>query len=172
MTQSNVIEVELTGGFSKVAAGLNDLFRLAGRSEWSKSGLLGLVGNAFSFELNEGAGPALQEANLDWWLIFKILPELEQDLPLRCFQERGEEGVKAAAWDAVRSSIDRGIPAVAWGPVSPEPAAARSWGLIVGYDVQESTYTFSESNDGRIAIDCDTIGQTGANDMFLSLIHI
>ena len=103
-----------------------------------------------------------QEASLDWWLL-QILPELDLGCRIKRFQVRHQEdapwspggpgsgfqprhqgksqALKAAAWEAVRGSIDRGIPAVAWNPMSFEQAeaglSARDWGLLVGYDLSD-----------------------------------
>lgn len=53
--------------------------------------------------------------------------------------------LKEDTWNAVCASIDRGVPAIAWSPMTKtqrkEGVGAFEWGLLVGYDKEERTYT-------------------------------
>lgn len=78
-----------------------------------------------------------------------MILDVELGLPLRHFEAKGEgDGaqIAAAAWKAVRASIDRGIPAAALAPVKPDPRAARDWGLLVACDEAAETYTIRRRN--------------------------
>ena len=65
---------------------------------------------------------------------------------------------KAEARDAVRASLQKGIPALAWQAMSPEQKAsgigAGNWGMLAGYDDTGRTYTVrhnGEPGKGRIS---------------------
>lgn len=89
------------------------------------------------------------------------------------------QGLKADAWEAVRASIDRGVPAVAWSPMSVEQKAAglsaHVWGLLVGYDEAEETYTVRHDyvNGGQETFDVryDAIGHTDSAEWFCVLVY-
>ena len=199
---SKVLDIEPTKAFTPVAGSLHDMLQAAGHSEWSEARLLGVLGNAFSFETRKNAKRVWQEANLDWWLFLEILPELELGCRIQRFQVRQEpkpdsrgsgfrpqhqgksKALKAAAWNAVRASIDRGIPAVAWNPMSFEQAeaglSARDWGLIVGYDELGDTYTvrhkYVHSGPPDYApkdftVRYDAIGHTEPSELFCVLVY-
>ena len=176
------------------------MLHAAGHSEWSPARLQGVLGNAFSFETRKGAARVWQEANLDWWLFLEIVPELDLGCRIQRFQvrqhqeadsrtpggsgsgfrphHRGEfKALKAAAWEAVRASIDQGIPAVAWNPMSFEQAeaglTANDWGLLVGYDTSDETYTVRHNyvHSGDFTVRYDEIGHTDRSELFCVLVY-
>ena len=183
MRSRKVLDIEPTKAFTRAAGALHDMLQAAGHSEWSTARLQGVLGNAFSFEMRKGAGVVWQEANLDWWLFLEILPELELGCRIQRFQarQRDEQGdfraLKAAAWEAVRASIDQGVPAVAWNPMSVEQAeaglTARDWGLLVGYDKSDETYTVRHNyvHDGDFTVRYDAIGHTDPIELFCVLVY-
>ena len=145
-----------------LVSSLHPLMQSARREEWSTARLRGVLGHAFSFEMREGGGEVYHDANLDRWLYagrgsyqppteagsYDVFPEIAQ---FRVFQATKYDvdvdlpALKAEARDAVLASLQQGIPALAWQPMTPEQKAsglgAGCWALIVGYDDAEETYT-------------------------------
>lgn len=126
------------------------LMQTLGRPEWSVDRLKGIMGHAFHFEMKEGGGPLMHD-NLDWGLALDFLPQLAV---FRTFEATKRDtgadlpALKREARDAVRTSLQRGIPVLAWQPMSLEQKAsdhpahsAYCWGLIVGYNVEDETYS-------------------------------
>ena len=171
-----VLDIERTKVFTRLAGGLHDMLRAAGRSEWTPARIEGVLGNAFSFEMRNGGGMVWQEANLDWWLFFERRPELEFGCRILRFQARqwDEQSeiarIKAAAWEAVRASIDQGVPAVALCPMSTQRNAARDWGLLVGYDEADETYTIRR-HAGEFKSRFDAIGRAEPRASFCVLVY-
>ena len=133
-----------------LASSLHPLMGSIGRPEWTMARLQGVLGHAFQFAMEEG-GAMVYHDNLDWSLALGLLPELAS---FRAYEANKEKvaadlpALKAEARDAAVSSLERGIPALAWQPMSLEqkgsdhPAHhAYCWGLIVGYDPEAETYT-------------------------------
>ena len=142
-----VLDIERTRVWTRIISAFHDMLRAPGQTEWSPARLQGVLGNAFSFEMKKGGGDVWQEGNLDWWLVFETRPEEELGCRIQRFQTRQGDTdpdesrkIKAAAWDAVRASIDRGIPAAAWAPMYLKEDSARDWGLLVGYDEADESY--------------------------------
>lgn len=136
-----VLDVRPARAFTRAVNALYPMLQTAGEPDWSIERLHGVLGNSFSFEMRKGGGKVWQEANLEWW---NTLPALELGIPVRRIE--GNKGsdltdITEAAWEAVRASIDRGVPAVGLCPMSPRPGAAHDWGLLVGYDTSDKTYT-------------------------------
>lgn len=125
---------------------LHPMLQSAGQAEWSTDRLRGVTGHAFSFEMRKGGGEVWHDANLDWWLWFYLYPQIAQ---FRVFNATTADvdlsALKAEARDAVRASLQKGIPALAWQAMSPEQKAsgfgAGSWGMLAGYDNTDETYT-------------------------------
>ena len=126
------------------------LMQALGRPEWSVDRLKGVMGHAFHFEMKEGGGPLMHD-NLDWGPALDFLPQLAV---FRTFEATKRDtgadlpALKREARDAVRTSLQRGIPVLAWQPMSLEQKAsdhpahsAYCWGLIVGYSVEDETYS-------------------------------
>ena len=198
MDSRKVLDIQATNAFTRAAGALHDMLQAAGHSEWSPARLQGVLGNAFSYETRKGAARVWQEASLDWWLFLRILPELDLGCRIKRFQVRHQEdalwspggpglgfrprhqgksrALKAAAWEAVRESIDRGIPAVAWNPMSFQQAeaglSARDWGLLVGYDLPDETYTVRHNYvRDDFTVRYDEIGHTEPSELFCVLVY-
>jgi beta-lactamase regulating signal transducer with metallopeptidase domain len=131
-----VLSVKPSSAFTRAVSALHPMLLAAGESDWSIARLHGVLGNSFSFEMRKGGGKVWQEANLEWW---NKLPALELGIPVRRIEGGAE--LTEEAWDAVRASIDQGLPVAALCPMSPKPGAAHDWGLLVGYDTSDKTYT-------------------------------
>ena len=133
-----------------LASCLHPLMAAVGRPEWSMARLQGVLGHAFQFAMEEGGGMVYHD-NLDWSLAVDLLPELAR---FRAHEANNKSAgvdwpaLKAEARDAAAASLERGVPALVWQPMSLEqkqsdhPAHhAYCWGLIVGYDPEAETYT-------------------------------
>ena len=118
---SRILDILPTRNNSTVVGTLHTLARAVGGPEWSEAKLQGVLGNAFSFEMKEGAGEVWQEATLDYHgRFFEMVPRRGYRFQRFEAKQKNAEGdfatLKSDAWDAVRASIDRGYPAIAWQP--------------------------------------------------------
>lgn len=132
---------------------LHPMLKSAGE-EWSIPRLTGTFGHAFSFSMKIGDGAVWQQANIDWWLLWDMITHIGYE-----FQEfqvilKGKQpaptlkeiqSIKSQTWEKVKASIDRGIPAIAWQPMTvvqrDSGVSAYGWASLVGYDETEKTYT-------------------------------
>ena len=145
--------VKPTPGDSTFIGTLQPTLKAAGE-DWSIPRLSGTFGHAFSFSMNIGGGAIWQQANIDWWMLWDMITYIGYEF--REFQAilQGKQhpptptelqNIKDQTWEAVKTSIDHGIPAIAWQPmtVKQRDSGVRSygWALLVGYDETEKTYT-------------------------------
>ena len=172
-----VLDIERSEIWTRIISAFHDMLRAPGQTEWSPARLQGVLGNAFSFEMRKGGGDVWQEGNLDWWLVFETRPEAELGCRIQRFQARQGDTcdaesreIKAAAWNAVRASIDRGIPVAAWAPMSPREDSARDWGLLVGYDETDRTYIVRRRG-GEFNVRYDAIGDADPPGLFCVLVY-
>jgi beta-lactamase regulating signal transducer with metallopeptidase domain len=169
---SKVLDIERTRVWTRIITAFYDMLKAAGHTEWSPARLQGVLGNAFSFEMRKGGGKLWQEGNLNWWLVFENRPEEDFGCRINRFQVREDDTteeinrVQTAAWDAVRASIDKGIPVAAWAPMQPKKKTARDWGLLVGYDTADQTYTIGRRG-GTFTYRYDEIG----DNIFCVLVY-
>jgi RNA polymerase sigma-70 factor (ECF subfamily) len=184
-SMSKVLEVVPTRTISTVVGTLHTTLQGLGQSEWSMDRLYGVLGHAFTFEMAPGGGDVWQEARLDYASrpgFFEMLPGLGLRFQRFDAVQRDEEGdfqrLKVDAWEAVRKSIDRGVPAIAWQPMSREQKAeglrAGGWGMLVGYDESDETYTVRHQyhRRGRDAytVRYDAIGHSDPSEWFCVLV--
>ncbi|RKU15738.1 hypothetical protein C6503_13550 [Candidatus Poribacteria bacterium] len=126
----------------------------AAEADWSIPRLTGTFGHAFSFSMKIGDGAVWQQANIDWWLLWDMITDIgyefqefqivrNQKQPAPTPEEL--QNIKDQTWEKVRASIDRGIPAIAWQPMTvaqrDSGVSAYGWASLVGYDETENTYT-------------------------------
>lgn len=157
-----------------LASSLEPVFMTLGKAEWSPARIQGVLGHVFHFQMAEGGGDVWHD-NLDWSLAMEVLKEVAQYRSYEV-QKEGSDADRALAesqaWDAVRLSLDRGVPALIWNPRSAEQRQARHpaghaacWGLIVGYDETQETYTirhpFVWEGDYTVRYDADWENQGG-----------
>ena len=129
---------------------LTPLMQVVGRPEWSRARLEGFMGHAFHFEMVEDGGGVMHD-NIDWGLALDFVPQLAE---FREFNANKHDtdvdlpALKREARDAVREGLEEGFPALVWQPMSLEQKAsdhpahhAYCWGLVVGYNEAEETYT-------------------------------
>ncbi len=161
---------------------LHPMLQGAGRTEWTTDRLRGVTGHAFAFEMRKGGGEVWHDANLDWWLWYDLYPQIAQccvfhakkadldvDLPV----------LKAEARDAVRASLQKGIPALAWQAMSVEQKAsgfgASNWGMLVGYDDTDETYTvrhkWRTQEGSDFSVRYDAIGHTDTVELFNVMVY-
>ena len=145
--------IKPTPGDSTFIGTLHPTLKAAGE-DWSIPRLSGTFGHAFSFSMNIGGGAVWQQANIDWWMLWDMIGYVGYEF--REFQAvlQGKQppptatelqNLKDQTWEAVKASIDQGIPAIAWQPMTVEQrdsgVRAYGWALLVGYDETEKTYT-------------------------------
>ncbi len=74
---SRVLDVGPKRNYSTIVGALHTLARAVEGSEWSEARLQGVLGHAFSFEMEESAGDVWQEENLDYkGLFLQMVPKL------------------------------------------------------------------------------------------------
>ena len=161
---------------------LHPMLQSAGQTEWSTDRLRGVTGHAFAFEMRKGGGEVWHDANLDWWLWYDLYPQVAQ---FRVFYATKADldadlpALKAEARDAVRASLQKGIPALAWQAMSPEQKAsgigAGNWGMLAGYDDTGETYTVRHkwrTREGSdFSVRYDAIGHTDPVELFNVMVY-
>ena len=145
--------VKPTLGDSTFIGTLQPTLEAAGE-DWSIPRLTGTFGHAFSFSMKIGDGAVWQQANIDWWLLWDMITYIGYDFQEFQIVLQGKQpaltptelqNLKDQTWETVKASIDQGIPAIAWQPMTIQQrdsgVSAYGWGLLVGYDEAEKTYT-------------------------------
>jgi len=153
MVGKKVLEgVKPVKGDSTFIGTLHPALKAAG-GDWSIPRLTGTFGNAFSFSTKIGDGAVWQQANIDWWLLWDMIAHIGYEFQEFQFVRNGKQPaptpkelqrIKDQTWEKVKASIDRGIPAIAWQPMTVEQrdcgVSAYGWASLVGYDETEKTY--------------------------------
>ena len=151
-----------------LASCLSPLLQAVGRPEWSMARLQGVMGHAFHFEIADGGGGVMHD-NMDWGPALDFLPQFAK---FRSFKATKHDtdvnlpALKREARDAVRTGLKNGFPTLVWQPMSREQKAsdhpahhAYCWGLIIGYNEPEETYTVRHPFvDGTYTVRFDLIG--------------
>ncbi len=133
-----------------LASTLNALLATVGHAKWSMARLQGVMGHAFQFQMAPDGGGHMHD-NLDWGIALEALPKIAQ---FRSYEAAKGDSVdlaalKSEARDAARRSLLRDVPALVWQPMSRVQKADKShpahhaycWGLVVGYNEKDHTYT-------------------------------
>ncbi len=130
-----------------LASCMTPVMQTLGSGDWSMATTQGVMGHAFQFAMKEGGGRVMHDRS-DWSESMGTLPRLAESQKFGANKKTAQADRAAAeteARDAVRASLARGIPALVWQPMSVEMEKnghhAYSWGLIVGYNEAEETYT-------------------------------
>jgi beta-lactamase regulating signal transducer with metallopeptidase domain len=158
-----------------LASTLEPVLHTLGRDGWTQARIQGVLGHAFQFQMAEG-GVDVWHDNLDWSLGLEVLQQIAQ---LRTYDAQKEapaaerEIAQREARDAVRESLKRGVPAIVWNPKTLAKREAGHpggrgvcWGLIVGYDESQQSYTIRHPFvwQGDYTIGYDEIGDAGATN--------
>ncbi len=145
--------IQVRPGDSTLISAFHPMLKAVG-DERSIAHLCGVLGHAFSFMMNKDGGEIWQQSNIDWGLFWEQLDLLGRDFhrfdavlkgarPAPSAEELKD--LKEETWSAVVQSINRGAPAVAWQPMTlaqrDSGVSAYEWGLLIGYDEGERTYT-------------------------------
>jgi RNA polymerase sigma factor (sigma-70 family) len=179
------IDVAPTRTVSTIVGTLHAMLRKVESSAWSMDQLYGVLGHAFTFEMKEGGEDVWQEAQLDYGRgsgFFEMLPHLGYRMTI--FEAApNDEGIDfqaiiADAWDAVRASVDRGIPALVWQPMTlkmkDEGIRAGAWGMLIGYDKSDETYAVRHQYIGRgketYPVRYDALGTVASANWFCVLV--
>ena len=127
----------------------------ANGSDRSLPYLSAIMGTAFELTVDECISSTGPTDVMDWNWWFSILPELGYEVtvfdavlqPTRpTVHKSSEEEYRATqvrAWAAARDSLDRGVPVIAWMPITAaqvEQGIGCEYGLLVGYDREEGVY--------------------------------
>ncbi len=180
------LDVAPTRTISTVVGTLHAMLQEIEPSAWSADRLYGVLGHAFTFDMREDGGDVWQEARLDYGRgpgFFEMLPDLGYGM--RIFQgARADEGgdfhaLEADAWDAVRASVDRGVPALVWQPMTlemkDEGIRAGAWGMLIGYDKSDETYAVRHQYIGlgreTYPVRYDALGTAAAANWFCVLVY-
>ena len=130
--------------------------------DWSVARVNSLLGYSSHFCIKPEGGYTEHQSVIEWALFFGVLDRLGFEtqhfeayladdghssdgtsIPKTGAEEEGK--VREDTWHAVCGSIDRGIPAIAWSPMTvaqmEEGVHGYEWGLLVGYDEEQRTYT-------------------------------
>jgi hypothetical protein len=118
------------------------------RPDWDVAFVEGVMGHAFHFEMKEGGKPVMHD-HIDWGSALGYLPSKFGQTQKFGANKKSKDvdlvALKKEARDAVRKSLDRGIPALVWQPMSIEMKKNHHhgycWGLIVGYNENDESYT-------------------------------
>ena len=154
MVRKKVLEgVKPVKGDSTFIGTLHPMLKAAG-GEWSIPRLTGTFGHAFSFSMKIGDGAVWQQANIDWWLLWDVITDIGYEFQEFQVVRNGRQpaptpeefqDIKDRTWEKVKASIDRGIPAIAWQPMTVEQrdsgVSAYGWASLVGYNEAKKTYT-------------------------------
>jgi hypothetical protein len=143
-----VIDVKPARSGDTLPACIVPLMSTIGRPNWDVAFVEGVLGHAFHFEMKEG-GKHVMHDHMDWGSALGYLPSKFGQAQKFGAKKKSKDvdlvALKKEARDAVRASLDRGIPALAWQPMSMEMKKnhhhAYCWGLIVGYNEKDETYT-------------------------------
>ena len=143
--------------------------------------LQGVMGHAFHFEMVAGGGDVMHD-NMDWGPALDFLPQFAR---FRSFKATKHDagidlpGLKREARDAVRTGLQNGYPALVWQPMSLAQKAsdhpahhAYCWGLIVGYNEHEESYTVRHPFVGpTYTVRFDLIGHTDPAELFSVMVY-
>lgn len=180
------LDVTPTRTISTIVGTLHAMLREVDPPAWSIDRLYGVLGHAFTFGMKQGGGDVWQEAELDYGPgsgFFEMLPELGYRMRI-VEAVRNDEGdnfqeFEADAWDAVRASVDLGVPALVWQPMTAElkdeGIIAGAWGMLVGYDESDETYAVRHQYYGlgreTYSVRYDALGTAAAANWFCVLVY-
>lgn len=151
---------------TSLASSLCALLQAVGRPQWTMARLQGVMGHAFRFEMVEDGRDVMHD-NLDWGSALESLPGLAE---FQTFMTNNNDTnvdlpeVRKQVRDAVCAGLERGAPALVWSPMDLEMKSnnqwAVCWGLFVGYNTAEKTYTVRHPFlSGTYTIRYDTLGE-------------
>lgn len=159
-----------------LASTLNALVATVGHEEWSMARLQGVMGHAFQFQMAPDGGGHVHD-NLDWSIALEAIPKIGEFTTYEAAKGDNADllALKSDARDAARGSLERGVPALVWQPMSRAQKAdkhhpahhAYCWGLVVGYNEPEETYTIRHPFvSGTYAVRYDSIGFSDGAEWF------
>ena len=174
-------QVQPTPGGSTFIGTLYPVLQAVG-GDWSIPRLQGTFGHAFSYSMKKGGEEVWQQANIDWWLLWDMLDHIGYEFdqfeihPKHSAPSPQElQHIKEKTWEKVKASIDRGIPAIAWQPMTVEQRDsginAYEWALLIGYDKAKSTYTVRHQDyTNGYTVPYDQFGYTDAANWYYVIV--
>lgn len=145
----------------------------AGRT-WTVPVLTGMFGHAFESTYATGGGEVWNAGELEWSRFGRGLGRLgllsegvDQVGNKPGLQPRPTAEERRAAldrvWELVSRSVSKGVPALAWGPMSPEQREkgvnGNCWGLFEGCDPSTREFLVAHPWGGRFRTHCDDLGR-------------
>ena len=175
------VSPSLPHGGTTLASCLSPLLQTVSRPEWSMARLQGVMGHAFHFEMVESGGGVMHD-NMDWGPALDFLPQFAKFRSFKATKHDTDVDLSALereARDAVRTRLNNGFPTLVWQPMSLEQKAsdhpahhAYCWGLIIGYNEPEETYTVRHPFvDGTYTVRFDLIGHADPAELFSVLVY-
>lgn len=155
------VEANCHPAASALAGAIHGVCRAAGVN-YSLARIKSLLGYPFHFCIKPNGAYTEHHSVVEWQLFFAVLDRLgfetqhfQAYLTDQYTHLNGTDNVPPTdaeqkklcdeTWEAVCTSIDRGVPAVAWSPMTEEQKEegfrAFEWGLLAGYDQNQHTYT-------------------------------
>jgi beta-lactamase regulating signal transducer with metallopeptidase domain len=164
-----------------LASSLTPILQTAGRVEWSNARLQAVMGHAFHFAMKEGGESVMHDA-IDWGLAMGAFPKLAEFRTFHANKKKAESGevdlpaLKREARDAVLTSLQNGVPALVWQPMSLEQkdsgTHAYCWGVAVGYDEADETYTIRHPFEAdTYTVRYDAIGHADRVEWFYVAVY-
>jgi RNA polymerase sigma factor (sigma-70 family) len=121
---------------------------------------------------------------ISWWHLFDVIQYLGYNVQI--FQavlknpvipapsQEEYKAIKEKAWESVKASINKGIPAIVWQPMTLEQKEkginAYEWAEIIGYNSEEKTYTIRHSYTGDYTVPYDSFGFSDPVNWFCIIV--
>lgn len=170
---TQVADVKLGDAMSWLLSCVQVCAGRAGR-EWEPPLLAAVFGHAFESSYALGGGELWSGCACEWTWFGSAVARLglrpqavdyagkNPSMHPSPSPEKRKEALDRA-WDLVRSSAERGVPAVVWSPMSREQRdsgmQAYCWGLVEGVDASTREYLVYHSTAGRFRTPSDGLGQ-------------
>ncbi len=153
----------------------------AARQPHSPACLAATFGEAFCFSMNPDGGAVWQRSGIDWGYYLGALGELGCEVEVLSGSVSGADKKGPAemvvlmdtAWERARASIGRGVPAIAWTPMTVAQrdagVGAQMWGLLAGYD-DERQYTVHHRKAEPYTVAYDGFGHCDPVEWFCVML--
>ncbi len=155
------VEANCHDSASALVGSIHGIFNAA-EIDGSLAKVSSLLGYSFHFCIRPEGAITEHHSVIEWELVFRVLDRLGfksqhfqtylaedwihlDGTPNQLLSTEELSKFREDTWDAVCASIDRGLPAIAWCPMTEaqreEGVGGSEWGLLAGYDEEQRTYT-------------------------------
>jgi len=186
------VEATCLPGTSPLVGSLHGVCNAA-KLDWSLAKVNSLLGYSFHFCMREKGANTEHHSVIEWALYADVLDRLgfatqhfEAYLTKNWHHSDGTlapsttvaelSKLREDTWSAVCASIDRGIPAIAWSPMTvaqkKEGVGAFEWGLLAGYDGEQHTYTVHHRwrSNKAFTVPYDDFGQIDGAGWYCAMV--